>query len=477
MRNRTGIRRVQAVSVAPSGGVPRRASAQLPGDLDLTPVSRWPTRLSEETRRAILRRPLPELGRLGPPLASSGRPDATIVAPTCNNLVFTRMCIESVLANNRDLRFELLIVDNGSTDGTRRYLTRLSRRVPRVRLIFNSSNLGFAAAVNQGLRSARGRNFVILNNDTLVPPNALKALLRRLEDPEVGLVGPVTNRAANEAQVEADYRTYQEMLDFAARHCRARRGASFDIRTPFMFCVAFRRSVYERTGPLDERFGIGLFEDEDYAERVRKQGFRLVCAEDAFVHHFGEASTGKIVEDGGYGELFRANRRRFEEKWNVEWTPHKRRRTEGYERSVADFLEAIDRFVPAAALVLVVSRGDEELLGSRARTAFHFPCADDGSYLGYYPACCRDAIALLEKMRGRGAEFLSFPSDGLWWLDHYRDFNRHLRRNYRVRFESPFCLVFSLGQQEGGHSGAVRIRSEPKRKRAAAGGANGGQAP
>jgi GT2 family glycosyltransferase len=74
--------------------------------------------------------------------------------------------------------------------------------------------------------------------------------------------------------------------------------------------------VFASVGPLDEGFDVGMFED-DYARRVRDAGYRLVCDEAVFVHHFGEASLGELAGDGRDGEMFDANRRRFEEKRNL----------------------------------------------------------------------------------------------------------------------------------------------------------------
>ena len=90
-----------------------------------------------------------------------------------------------------------------------------------------------------------------------------------------------------------------------------------------MFCVAFRRRTYEQVGPLDEQFGIGMFEDDDYAMRIKARGLRVICAADVFVHHFGQAAFKKLIESGQYNPLFDENRRRYETKWKVEWVPHK----------------------------------------------------------------------------------------------------------------------------------------------------------
>jgi GT2 family glycosyltransferase len=72
---------------------------------------------------------------------------------------------------------------------------------------------------------------------------------------------------------------------------------------------------FERIGPLDEGYGIGMFEDDDYAERARELGLRVVCANDAFVRHVGQGSFRRLIETGEYNALFEKNRARFEARW------------------------------------------------------------------------------------------------------------------------------------------------------------------
>ena len=92
---------------------------------------------------------------------------------------------------------------------------------------------------------------------------------------------------------------------------------------PLMFCLAMRRDVERRVGPLDERYEVGMFEDEDYALRVKALGLETAWALDAYVHHAYHASIGKLLPSGQYTKLFHANRRRFEEKWGICWERHR----------------------------------------------------------------------------------------------------------------------------------------------------------
>jgi hypothetical protein len=100
--------------------------------------------------------------------------------------------------------------------------------------------------------------------------------------------------------------------------------------------------------------------------------------------------------------------------------------------------------VPAGASVLVVSRGDDDLLDLGGVSAGHFPQDEEGQYLGYYPSDSESAINMLEGMRAAGAQYLVFPSPAFWWLNFYGGLRRHLQDNYRLISAHRDCLVFAL---------------------------------
>ncbi len=250
-------------------------------------------------------------------------PKASIIVVTFNNLKLNRLCLESIYQRTEWPNFEVIVVDNASADGTPDYLREAEATFPNLRVILNDKNLGFAAANNIGLHHATGDYLVLLNNDTVVTRGWLSTLIRHLHrDPTIGLIGPVTNMTGNEAKVDVDYTELEDMPAWAARFVRQLDGQVFSIPMLAMFCVAMRRGVFEKVGLLDEQFGIGMFEDDDYAHRIKTSGLRLVCAADVFVHHFGEASFKKLKANGKYDALFAENRRRYEQKWNMEWVPH-----------------------------------------------------------------------------------------------------------------------------------------------------------
>ena len=106
--------------------------------------------------------------------------------------------------------------------------------------------------------------------------------------------------------------------------------------------------------------------------------------------------------------------------------------------------------LPSGATVAVISRGDDELLKLPGRRGWHFPQERDGSYTGYHPSDSTTAIAQLEELRQRGAEYLMIPSTSLWWLDFYTGFREHLEANYSLIVDrEDACLIYQLSESDG----------------------------
>jgi GT2 family glycosyltransferase len=422
---------------------PSPAAEALPADLDLTVVSRNPTKLSDATIARVLAAPIP-IAQVDVPAS----PRFSIVIVTHNNFVFTKLCLSSVFAH-LDTICEVIVVDNASTDQTPAFLRECAAIHPCVRVILNPTNRGFAGANNQGLASARGDILILLNNDTVVTRGWLDRLHEHLAHQEIGAICACTNRIGNEAEIDTTYRTLGELRELAARRATEQAGIHFDIPMAPMFCLAIRRQVLQKVGPLDEQFATGMFEDDDYSMRVRAAGFCVCCADDVFVHHFGGASFGNLIASGEHGRIFRANRERFEKKWNTTWHPHGGRRRPDYEQVVATIRSAVAAAVPKGSTIAVINKGDVELLKLEGQRGWHFPRQEDGQYAGHYPAAGVEAVEHLEELRAKGCEYLVLPRTALWWLEHYPDFAQHLRIQYgRVEVENDSCLIFDLAGRD-----------------------------
>ena len=131
----------------------------------------------------------------------------------------------------------------------------------------------------------------------------------------------IRNRDGQVDRIAVPYTTLDAMPAFAEDYARANEGKVFDIHVAAMYCVGLRRDAYDTIGPLDEEFTVGMFEDDDYSHRARLAGLRVVCAEDVFVHHFGQASFGKLPKEE-YEAIWRRNQAHYERKWALKWTPH-----------------------------------------------------------------------------------------------------------------------------------------------------------
>jgi GT2 family glycosyltransferase len=263
-----------------------------------------------------------------PPAVTSGEKShqqhdkAVIIIPTLDNLEFLSLCLDSIWEKTVYPNYEVIVVDNGSKFEAVDYLLMIERQESRLKVVFNKENFGFPRACNIGIEAAgKCEYIVLLNDDTIVTQGWLTRLIRHLDESDVKLVGPVTNWAGNEARIKGDYDDLESLEEFSKKNYLARQGRFFEIPMLAMFCVIMRKSLLKEIGILDERFGIGMFEDDDFSQRVRKSGGRIICAEDVFIHHWGRVAINRMGRKE-YNRLFNENRKKFEQKWQIKWQPH-----------------------------------------------------------------------------------------------------------------------------------------------------------
>ncbi|MCC6233294.1 MAG: glycosyltransferase [Verrucomicrobiales bacterium] len=244
-------------------------------------------------------------------------PEVSILILAHNQLDLTRQCVESIARCTR-VTHEVILVDNGSTDGTWTWMSELAARQPQVRAIRNVTNRGFAAGNNQALSVARGRHVLLLNNDTVVTEGWLDRLLDALaKHPEAGLAGPRSNRVVGPQWVEhPGYESLDQLPAFAAEWARRNAGQSRPTGRLIGFCLLARREVVQKIGGLDERFGSGNFEDDDFSLRARLAGFGARVVDDAFVHHIGGQTFQAAKID--YREAMLRNWSLFKAKWGID---------------------------------------------------------------------------------------------------------------------------------------------------------------
>lgn len=237
----------------------------------------------------------------------------SIVIPAYNELDCCRQCIQSIQANT-ERSHRLVLVNNGSTDGIAEYFDG----VPGATVIHNTHNLGFAAAVNQGIRASQG-NIVLLNSDTIVPKGWLPRLERALlSAKDIGMAGAVTNEASGPQRIDAPpMNSMDDINAFALERAANMAGKTTDTARLIGFCLLIHAKVISKTGLFDERFGLGNCEDDDYSLRVITDGFRLVIAQDTFIFHYGSRTFRAMgLEGQAYQEALERNVSLLFEKWS-----------------------------------------------------------------------------------------------------------------------------------------------------------------
>ncbi|ARJ70247.1 hypothetical protein B0A89_12055 [Paracoccus contaminans] len=219
---------------------------------------------------------------------------------------------------------EVVLVDNGSSPAVLDVLRERAAQDGRITLVENGENLGFARGNNRGIAAATGEYVLLLNNDTFLAPGALLAMVRHLQrNPDIGIVGPMTNNIGNEARIAINYADMDEMARAARALATGHRGQWTPMRVCAYFCAMFRRADLDRLGDLPEIYGRGMFEDDDHCATFRAAGLDIALAEDAFCHHHLSA-TFDALPSGEKQALFDRNKALFEQRWGP-WVPHRYR--------------------------------------------------------------------------------------------------------------------------------------------------------
>lgn len=223
--------------------------------------------------------------------------DLSIIVVNWNTRDMLADCLVSILRHAPLCRFEVIVVDNGSEDGSQ---AMVRRDFPEVRLLEMQDNLGFAAANNVGFGAAEGAALLMLNSDTLVRGGVLQASLNYLQArPQVGAVGCRVLNADGSHQVSAGCYPSQpfllgqllgwsRLMPRVARRAPDRSAAS--VETLSGCFILMRRAVLDRIGGLDEAFFF-FGEETDWCKRARAAGFDLHYAPVGEITHLGGGSS------------------------------------------------------------------------------------------------------------------------------------------------------------------------------------------
>jgi len=235
----------------------------------------------------------------------------SIVILNFNGLGDIKTCLSSISECTSE-PYEIIVIDNASTDGSRKFLRSLSD----ILLIENKTNIGCPPARAQAMALAKGEYLVFLDNDTVVTPGWLAKFQDHFKaHPQLGLLGPRSNFVSGPQLVpNAGYKNREELYAFAQSFAVENRGRLTSTHRLVGFCLAIRREVINMIGSIDSQFGKFGFEDNDYTWRSIIAGFFAAIANDVFIHHTGGP---QLYGDPEYNELLREAWEIFKKKWQL----------------------------------------------------------------------------------------------------------------------------------------------------------------
>ena len=216
--------------------------------------------------------------------AGRPRPAASLVVIAYNHLDYTRQCIESIYKYTSHIDFELITINNGSSDGTEEYFNSL----PNQKKISFPENIGVCKAINRGFDMAEGNYTLNISNDIVVTTRWLDNLLACMEtDARIGMAVPVCNASCNYQQIPVPYGTMEQMQAFAERFNRSDPHKWEERLKLSTYLGIYRTELQKSLHGFDEDFNPGSYDDDAICFNIRRMGYKVVLARDTFVHHFG----------------------------------------------------------------------------------------------------------------------------------------------------------------------------------------------
>ena len=233
--------------------------------------------------------------------------DVSVVIVNWNTREILRDCLVSVYANTKDVEIEVIVIDNGSSDGS---VEMVESEFPQAKIIANTENRGFAAANNQGMAVARGRYVLLLNSDTIVLDGAIdKATAFADSHPRAGITGcRILNR---DKTLQPSCFMFPSVLNmlllgtylpkvFPKSRFFGREQMTWwdrsDVREVDVVTGCFmlvRREAIEQVGLMDEQFFM-YAEETDWCYRFKEAGWQVMFTPDAEINHLGGASAEKV---------------------------------------------------------------------------------------------------------------------------------------------------------------------------------------
>lgn len=317
----------------------------------------------------------------------------SIILVTHNSLNYLKECLNHLILCTHT-PFELIIIDNASSDGTQGWLKQKSlksRDMKRVKIVLNRKNKYFTAAVNQGIRLVRGDFIAVLNADVVVSDDWLSKIIEHFEAlPRAAAIGPLMGGVIKNREflynqgyenrygkLPFEYPPFKVMRRFAKTHFSKYRGRYLEAKLICFGCVVFRREVLQSVGGLDEGFFL-RGDDWEWCLRARMAGYRIYIAEDVFVLHYTLGSIKSIP------------------------SPERKKLNEGDREHWINLLYSLsDPSKPQRRLTMKEIMDDRPFLDLSHRFSGERVLSWSDLFVNSYPFCYGDDAKSVDKVRSR----------------------------------------------------------------------------
>ena len=223
----------------------------------------------------------------------------SIVIVNFNGLQLLRGCLVS-LKKNPYKNTEIIIVDNGSTDGSVEFIKNLKFKIGNLKLIKNKRNLGFSQANNQAIRKAKGHFVLLLNNDTVTTPNFLKVLVDKIRsDNLIGVVQPkiifLDNKRLQSGGAFFTFLGFLYYFGYSQNPEEKKYNQAMPVFSANGACILIRKEVIDKVSLFDKDF-FAYYEETDFCHRVWLAGYKVIYEPGATIYHKGGQTSKQMAE-------------------------------------------------------------------------------------------------------------------------------------------------------------------------------------
>lgn len=235
----------------------------------------------------------------------------SIIILTYNHFEHTHRCVDSVRNYTAGANYEVIVVDNNSTDGTKDWL----KEQKDIQYILNPWNYGRARSINQGIRMAEGKSILLMSSGAFVTPNWLDNLASCLYSSSfIGAVGPLSNEDSSYHNMNSTCGNIQDASRLPQDFNRCNPQKWVDRDRLSSFCIMVKRTIIDEIGLLDERYFPEYYEEDDYFLRMKLAGYRVMLCMDTFI--YSQRAAPADNEDKTLIDIRLMNKEKFEMKWN-----------------------------------------------------------------------------------------------------------------------------------------------------------------